>query len=620
MVIDTASAAYGEIPTIADPVKPDEGNTVYNFTGWEPTPAAVTGDAEYTATFTSEEKTDWGMLPHYIDRAPDNTETVITLTKNYTAQTTDTALIVPENKKITLDLGEYTIDRGLKNSDAAANGNIITNNGTLTLTGTGTLTGGNNTESGGAISAHSGVINMSGGEIRNNEAKSHGGGIYLGNSGTKIAVLNLTGGSVTVNRATNNNSQGGGILNNGFLNVSGNPTVNENYGVNGKNVYLRPNHPVNVTGTLAESARFGVTIEGGNGGVITLGLSGKGVTDNFFSDSSDFHIILNDSNEAELVKNSADGVFAGNNLALNGDITVNFYIDPTFAGVTPGDIQSGEKGITVEFAWSTDSTRLTDLTKYNVSINQNNFDDYYDGRYFKVSCNVAVAEMSCQIKATAYLNGFTAVKEYSVREYGSTVLDSTSEFSVKYINDNGNEKYAQLVDLVTKMLDYGAKAQKVFKVNTSDLANSIIPEYQMGNVSKDMCIIAIRNANEMSQGDDMNDVAVEISAEYYSTSLVYLSKCTFRNYFTFNNHPEAYEAVKDELNDSKAPFYFVEKSDIPAAELDKLQTFKLGGELYYYSALNFAGAMIESENASADSKNLAMALYWYNQAANDFFE
>ena len=56
-------------------------------------------------------------------------------------------------------------------------------------------------------------------------------------------------------------------------------------------------------------------------------------------------------------------------------------------------------------------------------------------------------------------------------------------------------------------------------------------------------------------------------------------------------HPEA--AVKDELNSSKAPFY--------------------------YSALDYAGAMIASEKSSENSKNLAMALYWYNQAANEFF-
>ena len=68
----------------------------------------------------------------------------------------------------------------------------------------------------------------------------------------------------------------------------------------------------------------------------------------------------------------------------------------------------------------------------------------------------------------------------------------------------------------------------------------------------------------------------------------------------------------DDLNSSKAPFYYIEKADIPAAELDKLQAFKLGRNTYYYSALDYAGAMIASEKSSENSKNLAMALYWYN--------
>ena len=668
-VIDTTDVAYGDIPAHADAVKPDDGNIVYTFTGWIPEPSAVTGDAEYTAAFTSSEKSDWGMLQSYIDRAPDNTETTIALTKNYTADTNDYALVVPENKIINLDLGEFTLDRGLTDKSAVSNGNVITNNGSLTVTGSGVIKGGNNSanggaivnngtltvsgitvsgnqsskdggaiynsgtlnitggslygntahDSGGAISAHNGTINISGGEIRNNHAQySHGGGIYIGGN----AVVNLTGGSVIYNRATNNNSQGGGILNNSVLNVSGSPIVNGNSTGKVDNIYLRPDHVINITGTLDENASLGVTIEGGNGGVITSGLQDSSSADSFFSDNSGLHVVLNGNNETELVKNTSQGVFAGETLSLNGNISVNFYIDPTPAGVKVSDIQNGDKEISVYFTWATTPAPLTDLSDFDIIINKDNYDTYFDDAYgyFKVSCDIAVAEMSCNIKAGAWINNINAEKTYSVREYGSTVLNPDSDFSINYKSKYGETKYNQLVDLVTKMLDYGAKAQKVFGINTDDLANSIITNYNMGSVTKDMCLNAVREANEMSQGDNMNDVAEAINAEYYSTSLIYLSKCTLRHYFTFNTYPEAYEAVKDDFNSSKAPYYYVEKTDIPAAELDKLQTFTLGGEEYYYSALNFAGAMIESEKASEDSKNLAMALYWYNQAANEFFK
>ncbi len=44
---DTTQVAYGTVPTYTDPVK-----QYYTFTGWDPTPVAVTGSATYTATFS----------------------------------------------------------------------------------------------------------------------------------------------------------------------------------------------------------------------------------------------------------------------------------------------------------------------------------------------------------------------------------------------------------------------------------------------------------------------------------------------------------------------------------------------------------------------------------------
>ena len=96
----------------------------------------------------------------------------------------------------------------------------------------------------------------------------------------------------------------GEIRNNAVLNVSGAPVVKDNYSPNGNNIYLRPSTVIYLTGTLDETANLGVTIEGGNGGVITSGLEGKGSPDNFFSDNTDFHVVLNDDNEAVLTENT----------------------------------------------------------------------------------------------------------------------------------------------------------------------------------------------------------------------------------------------------------------------------------------------------------------------------
>ena len=312
-------------------------------------------------------------------------------------------------------------------------------------------------------------------------------------------------------------------------------------------------------------------------------------------------------------------LFKKHGLSLDGDIGVLYYVDTLKAGVTKEQILSGSKRIKICFNW---------YDKSSESIIDNS--TYYDDTLgcFRAKCKVNAAEMAYDIHATAYVGDSTDSNwaEYtdehdifSVREYGKVVLNTESEFSAAYYAADP-EKYALLRDLVIKMLDYGAKAQLAFDRKTGDLANNIFPTY---SVTYSM---AGRTAQQIAAAttaeSDMEAGLEDIGLVYEGTSVVFLSDTSIRHYYTVADDG-LFEAARGTASGftyhAKDHGLYYEFAGVPAAELDNAKTFSIGGNDYSYSVLDYCRLVLESGLPQVD-KDLAIATYWYNRAAEAFFD
>ena len=157
-------------------------------------------------------ESDWTLLRR--EFLKDESTYTVKLTRDWTAKKDDTSVVVPQGKNITLDLNGHTVDGDEAISD------IIQVSGTLTVKDTSAAGNGKISGSDGGSGIHitsTGKVNLQSGEISGNSSNSNGGGIK--NNG----ILNVTGGSVIGNEA----KKGGGIYNAGTATISGG-TISDN--------------------------------------------------------------------------------------------------------------------------------------------------------------------------------------------------------------------------------------------------------------------------------------------------------------------------------------------------------------------------------------------------------
>lgn len=293
-------------------------------------------------------------------------------------------------------------------------------------------------------------------------------------------------------------------------------------------------------------------------------------------------------------------VFPGHSITLNGDVNVNYFVAPEAIkamGYTDAQISTA----VVSFDWG-DGKEQAALTSFPTDENG----------WYKTMCEVPAANMAHQITAKVTI-GDTVIDTdvYSVQSYAETIINDA----------NQPEK---LKTLMKEMLNYGAMAQIVFdnQITVSpkpELANKNIVD--AGYVMKDVTVAMIQAAidaapaNQGKTVSDMDAAAAQFGAKYYASSVVFLSKSTLRHYFT--KADDTFDPSKFDGNQSNF-YYFVQKENIPAAELDNLVEFKVGEVKFYYSPLDYAKAIVGS-SAPDSAKNLVKAMYLYNDAANAYF-
>ena len=229
-----------------------------------------------------------------------------------------------------------------------------------------------------------------------------------------------------------------------------------------------------------------------------------------------------------------------------------------------------------------------------------------------ISINLAAAQMNDVVELTvADDSGMTVTKEYTVRDYALTIL-----------NDNTGA-YDEVKPLVEAMLHYGAAAQTYFEYNDDALVTDGL------NLTAPTAAPVAGTAANITDGG-LSDLGIK----YYGASLLFKNKTTLRFYFEVEGDiaaaafyiggPSGTPVTPKQSGESN--FYYIDIVDINPQDLDNQVTIfatdvEYGGMLsasVTYSPANYMVNIYNSANSSAALKQLMVAMYNYNLAANAY--
>ena len=280
-----------------------------------------------------------------------------------------------------------------------------------------------------------------------------------------------------------------------------------------------------------------------------------------------------------------------NGSVLETDENVAESATPTYDGEAPVKPEDANGIYTFE-AW--------DDGKYNEEVNRKDGNHPTNAKgWYKATVNFVAAHMAHKISATVYLNGemLYEIDTYSVQDYAEEVYANPEKYDTM-------GKPNQLKALAAAMLHYGSEAQTVFadalQVQPDCADSNLDAAADCSGVDADAVAAAINGSSS-----DLNAVAAQLGAKYFTNSLIYLSKNTLRIYFTPTSYPGEIPNADAYDGNLSSYYYYVDHADINAAELDNQQTFNIAGTEFTFSALDYVVAVIGSNSMTDTQKKLA---------------
>lgn len=265
-------------------------------------------------------------------------------------------------------------------------------------------------------------------------------------------------------------------------------------------------------------------------------------------------------------------------VSLDGDIALNFYME-----LDEATLQNEQAKMTFTFKGEKREMPLSEGIPYLIDGNA----------YYKFTFPTAAKDYATPVTlAVSMPNAEGTEYAYSVKDYGERLLSTTDE---KYSGDRA---------MVREMLSYCIAASNYFYGGSMS-----------GEVT--VSLSALEGYKPVTDGMENEGVTVT------GATLLVRTVATIRIYFETEQSVvckvDGNRVTAKAVGEEAPNLYYVGIDDIAAKDLDRAYTVEIGSYKIVYSALSYVYTALKGDNP-IELQLLAQALYYYNRAANEYFE